>query len=237
MTVDYWNYDFKDVIGSLPHDTVDDIYADPNTREGVKQYIYCADGRADMLSNECGARSITRVEVPLVNWPGVETSGIDWELRGEFDAGGGSLAGGFSGTYTLDYDIKALSRDGVPIQGATQAAGRLNFGNPLAVPIPNWKAQAFPAYHWNDYSLASYVNHVSSYKDDGAHDGYGGVPVESFTVDSFTTWDLSLQWRLPNQGLNLTLAALNLTDEEPPFANVEHAYDGMTHNPKGRRLK
>ena len=30
---------------------------------------------------------------------------------------------------------------------------------------------------------------------------------------------------------------LNLTDEEPPFANVEHAYDGMTHNPKGRRLK
>ena len=59
MTVDYWNYDFKDVIGSLPHDTVDDIYADPSTREGVKQYIYCADGRADMLSNECGARSIT----------------------------------------------------------------------------------------------------------------------------------------------------------------------------------
>ena len=237
MTVDYWNYDFKDVIGSLPHDTVDDIYADPSTREGVRQYIYCADGRADTLSQDCGARSITRVEVPLVNWPGVETSGIDWEFRGEFDVGGGSLAGGFSGTYTLDYEIKALSRDGVPIQGATQAAGRLNFGNPLAVPIPNWKAQAFLAYHWNDYSLASYVNHVSSYKDDGAHDGYGGVPVDSFTVDSFTTWDLSLQWRLPNQGLNLTLAALNLTDEEPPFANVEHAYDGMTHNPKGRRLK
>ena len=131
----------------MPHDTVDDIYADPSTREGVKQYIYCADGRADMLSRECGASSITRVEVPLVNWPGVETSGIDWELRGEFDAGGGSLAGGFSGTYTLDYDIKALSRDGVPIQGATQS------------------------------------------------------------------------------------------DEEPPLANVEHAYDGMTHNPKGRRLK
>ena len=90
---------------------------------------------------------------------------------------------------------------------------------------------------WYNSSLPSYVNHVSSYKDDGAHDGYGGVPVESFTVDSFTTWDLSLQWRLPNQGLNLTLTALNLTDEEPPFANVEHAYDGMTHNPKGRRQK
>ena len=143
MTIDYWNHDFEDVIGSLPHDTVDDIYADPSTRAGVQQYIYCADGRADMVSNPCGARSITRVEVPLVNWPGVETSGIDWELRGEIDAGSGSLAGGVNGTYTLDYDIKALSRDGVPIQGATQAAGKLNFGNPLAVPHTQLESTGF----------------------------------------------------------------------------------------------
>ena len=56
-------------------------------------------------------------------------------------------------------------------------------------------------------------------------------------MDSFTTLDLTLQWRTPWPGLNLTLSALNLTDEAPPFANVEHAYDGMTHNPKGRRMK
>ena len=195
MTVDYWSYDFKDLIGSLPHDTVGDIYADPSTRAGAQQYVYCADGRADMLSHECGARSITRIEVPLVNWPGVETSGIDWELRGEFDAGSGSLAGGLSGTYTLDYDIKALSRDGVPIQGATQAAGRLNFGNPLAVPIPNWKAQAFLAYHWNDYSLASFVNHVSSYKDDGAYDAYGGALSANITETPATFGITVGRWR------------------------------------------
>ena len=118
-----------------------------------------------------------------------------------------------------------------------EAAGRLNFGNPLLVAIPDWKAQAFVSYIWNDYGLSAYVNHVSSYTDDGAHDGYGGIPVESFTVDSFTTLDLTFQWRMPWLGLNLALSALNLTGEEPPFANVEHAYDGMTHNPKGRRVK
>ena len=32
------------------------------------------------------------------------------------------------------------------------------------------------------------------------------------------------------------LSILNLTDQAPPFANVEFAYDGMTHNPKGRRV-
>lgn len=237
MTIDFWRYDFEDVIGSLPHDTVDDLYADPATRPGAARYIYCPDGRADTLAQPCGARSITRVEVPLVNWPGVETSGIDWEARGSFEAGDGLLETGVSGTHTYHYDIKALYLDNILIQDFVEAAGRLNFGNPLAVPIPNWKARFFVSYHWNDYSLSGYVNHVSSYKDDGAHDGYGGVPVDSFLVDSFTTLDLSFQWRLPRYGMNLTLSALNLTGEDPPFANVEHAYDGMTHNPKGRRLK
>lgn len=237
MTLDYWSYDFQDVIGSLPHDTVDDLYADAGTRAGVARYIHCADGRADTLSSPCDSRSITRVEVPLVNWPGVETSGLDWELRGDFDAGPGSLKAGVSGSYTLKYDIKALARNGAAIQARTEAAGKLNFGNPLAVPIPDWKAQAFAAYHWSDYSLSAYLNYISSYEDDGAYDGYGGVPVAGFTVDSFATWDVSFQWRLPDLGLNVTLSALNLTDEDPPFANVEHGYDGFTHNPKGRRLK
>ena len=237
MTLDYWSYDFKDVIGSLPHDTIDDLYADPATTRQVMRYIYCADGRADTLSHTCGSRSITRVEVPLVNWPGVETSGIDWEFRGSFDIGPGLLDAGVNGTYTLDYDIRALYLDEFLVQDFVAAAGRLNFGNPLAVPIPDWKGQAYLAYHWNDYSLSAYVNHVSSYRDDGSHDGFGGVPVDSFTVDGFTTVDLNFQWRLPRYGLNLTLSVLNLADEDPPFANVEHAYDGMTHNPKGRRIK
>ena len=237
FTLDYWSYDFSDVIGSLPHDTIDDLYADPATAAQVRQYIYCADGRADTLSHACGSRSITRVEVPLVNWPGIRTSGIDFEARGSFDVGPGVLDAGLNGTRTLDYDIRALYLDEFLIQDAVAAAGKLNFGNPLTVPIPDWKAQAYLAYHLNDYSLSAYVNHVSSYADDGAHDGYGGAPVESFTVDSFTTLDISLQWRLPRYGLTLTLSALNLADEDPPFANVEHAYDGMTHNPKGRRIK
>ena len=237
MTLDYWSYDFDDVIGSIPHDTIDELYADPATRQDVEHYIYCADGRADTLANPCGSRSITRVEVPLVNWPGIETSGIDWQARGSFGFGAGTLSAGLSGTYTFDYDVKALSLNGVPIQSFVEAAGRLNFGNPLLVSIPNWKAQAFASYGWNEFGLTAYVNHVSSYQDDGAHDGYGGVPAGSFKVDSFTTLDVTFQWRTPWPGLNLPLSALNLTDEAPPFANVEHAYDGMTHNPKGRRMK
>ena len=237
LALDYWSYDFENVIAGVPHDVVDDLYADPRTRHGVARFVRCAGGRADLVAVPCSARSITRIEVPLVNWPGVETAGFDVQARAVLDAGPGELRVGAGGTYTLRYDIRALVLDGIPIQGPVAAAGRLNFGSPLVVPIPDWKAQALLSYDWRDYSANVHVNHVSAYLDAGSHDGYGGVPVESFDIDGFTTLDAGFAWRLPALGLTAAFHLLNLTDRAPPFANVEHAYDGMTHNPKGRRLK
>lgn len=236
-TLDYWSYDFQDVIGSIPHDDVDELYADVATRSHVQQFIYCASGRSDTLSDPCNARSITRVEVPLVNWPGVETSGIDWQSNISVPFGAGQIRTGFNGTYTLSYELKSLYFADEVIRPGVEAAGRLNFGNPLLVPIPQWKSQTFLTYTWHTKSVTAYLNHISSYTDDAAHDGFGGVPVNSFEIDSFTTLDLTAQWFLEKVGVNVVLSLLNLTDEAPPFANVEFAYDGMTHNPKGRRVK
>jgi hypothetical protein len=30
---------------------------------------------------------------------------------------------------------------------------------------------------------------------------------------------------------------MNLLDTRPPLVNIEQAYDGFTHDPKGRRVK
>ena len=237
VTLDYWSYDFQDVIGSIPHDDVDELYANPSTRSHVQEFIYCASGRSDTLSDPCDARSITRVEVPLVNWPGVETSGVDWHVTSTVPYLDGQLSAGFSGTFTLSYDLKPLHFAEQIIRPSVDAAGKLNFGNPLLVPIPQWKSQAFLTYSWNTKSVTTYVNHISSYTDDASHDGYGGQPVSDFEVESFTTLDITAQWFLERFGLNVAFSILNLTDEPPPFANVEFAYDGMTHNPKGRRIK
>ena len=237
VTLDYWSYDFRDVIGSIPHDSVDELYADPVTRSHVEQFIYCASGRSDTLSDPCDARSITRVEVPLVNWPGVETTGLDWHISSAGEFLRGQIRGGFNGSYTLSYDLKALHFADQVISPAVDAAGKLNFGNPLLVPIPQWKSQAFLTYSWNTKSVTTYLNHISAYSDHASHDGYGGIPVSSFEVDGFTTLDITAQWFMESIGLNVTCSILNLTDEAPPFANVEFAYDGMTHNPKGRRIK
>ena len=56
-------------------------------------------------------------------------------------------------------------------------------------------------------------------------------------IDPFLAWDVSFLWRFPGSGMDLTLYALNLTGQIPPWANVEQSYDGFTHDPKGRRVK
>ena len=80
-TVDYWHYDFEDVIGSLPHDAIASLYAsdDPLARAAAAPFILCPGGRASDLapSDRCPVQDLQRIQVDLVNWSGLTTSSID----------------------------------------------------------------------------------------------------------------------------------------------------------------
>ena len=234
-TVDYWRYDFEDVIGSMPYDSISSIYAsgDAASRHAVAPFIICPGGRASELAvaDRCEAQNLQRIQIDLVNWPGLTTSGIDTHLAARTDAGPGQLSLAWDSTYTLRYDTKELLLEGTDLvlREEEEAAGFLNFAHPIAVPLPRWKSRWQAAYSWSDYRLASYVNYVSSYEDQGDDEI---VPV----IDPFLTWDMSFLWRAPG-GVNLTVYGLNLTGRIPPWVNIEQAYDGFTHDPKGRRIK
>lgn len=234
-TVDYWRYDFEDVIGSMPYDSISSIYAsgDAASRNAVAPFIICPGGRASELAvaDRCEAQNLQRIQIDLVNWPGLTTSGIDTHLAARTDAGPGQLSLAWDSTYTLRYDTKELLLEGTDLvlREEEEAAGFLNFAHPIAVPLPRWKSRWQAAYNWSDYRLASYVNYVSSYEDQGDDEI---VPV----IDPFLTWDMSFLWRAPG-GVNLTVYGLNLTGRIPPWVNIEQAYDGFTHDPKGRRIK
>ena len=234
-TVDYWHYDFENVIGSMPYDAVTALYGSgsPAASDAVSQFIICPGGRASELApaDRCPAVSLERVQIDLVNWPGLVTSGIDTHFAARTDAGPGQLSASWDATYTLEYDTKALMLEGtdLTLYGERQAAGYLNFAHPIAVPLPRWKSRWSASYDWGNQMLSNYVSYISAYEDFGADI----VP----TIDPFLTWDISFLWRFPASGLDLTLYALNLTGQIPPWVNVEQGYDGFTHDPKGRRLK
>ena len=224
-TFDYWSYDFENMIGAMPHGEISALYDGESTRDAVKQYILCPDGWA---TGTCAASELERVRVDFVNWPGVKTSGLDLHLGTRLDAGPGYFAVGLDGTYTLEYRTKALMLGDLELQPETEAAGYLNYGNPIATSLPKLKGRISATYDWSTYSLISYLNYISSYQDAGS-----SVAPD---IDSFLTCDVNFLWRLSSQ-FNIALSALNLADVEPPFADIELMYDGFTHDPKGRRLK
>lgn len=231
-TFDYWSYDFSDVIGSMPHGAITSLY-DEN-KAALQQFIVCSDGRG---TGTCSASQLERVQVDIVNWPGVKTSGLDLHLGQRSAIGDGELSLSLDGTYMLEYRTKALKYGDLELQEAADVAGYLNFGNPIATSLPRLKSRASAGYYWGTYSLVSYLNYISSYEDRGSNASDTAKIKELFgTVDSFFTWDMSFLWNM-SEGVKIVLSGVNLLNSKPPLANVEQGYDGFTHDPKGRRLK
>ena len=235
-TVDYWHYDFDNVIGSMPYDAVTALYDsdDPVTRDALSPFIICPGGRASELApaDRCAAQNLQRIQLDLVNWPGLTTSGIDTHLAARADAGPGRLSLSWDSTWTVGYETKELLLEGTDLvlYAEREAAGYLNYAHPIAVPLPRWKSRWSASYDWSRYSFANYVSYLSGYED------RGGADIAP-RIDPFLTWDMSLLWRFPGSGMDLTVYGMNLTGQIPPWVNVEQSYDGFTHDPKGRRFK
>ena len=237
LSADYWSYDFKDVIAVVPYNAITALYhfdEDNESRQdwarehaAVKGYVTCSDGRG---TGTCSVTGIERIHVDLVNWPGVQTSGFDFQLIARSQAGSGILNAGLDLTYTNKYAIDPLNVGGVEISAAAEGAGRLNKYNPIAPPLPSLKGRLFGSYGWSDYSVVGYVNYISSYID---HDEAGSQYED---IDAFLTLDATALWR-PSRGIGVSLSLLNLLDAAPPYVKWEQSFDGFTHSAKGRRVK
>ena len=227
FTLDYWIYDFKDVINVQPFSSITALYDQGGAaRDAVKHLITCPDGTG---TGTCDIAQVERIRVGLVNWPGITTSGFDFHAETQLPAGSAEVAVGLSGTYTHKYDVKALNLENLELQPAVSGAGALNRNSPLAWPLPDLKGRFFAKYSRGDKSLTGYLNYISSYSDLDSEPEYQNI-------DNFVTFDLNLRIGLAN-GVDAVLSGFNLLDADPPLVNWEASYDGFTHDPKGRRLK
>ncbi|MCY4426999.1 MAG: TonB-dependent receptor [Halieaceae bacterium] len=233
-TLDYWQYRFDDVIDAAPHGSMVNLYAGEATRNLAASRIVCPAGRADRIlaagGTPCSASDVARVEIPLLNWPGIRTSGIDLHLSSHIPMGQGELVPELEVSYLIDYRVDALVENGLQLEPERDASGRLNFGHYLAPSLPKLKARLSAAWLRGNVVLSSHLGYISSYKDE--------IPnTTAPRIDSFLTWDMTLQWHLPASGLNLAFSALNITAAKAPTANLEQGFDGSTHTAKGRRFK
>ena len=92
------------------------------------------------------------------------------------------------------------------LQEGADAAGYLNFGNPIATSLPKLKGQVSAGYYWEAYRLVSFLNYISSYEDRGSMNSDNAAIKDEFgTIESFVTWDVSLLWDL-SEGINIALS-------------------------------
>lgn len=54
------------------------------------------------------------------------------------------------------------------------------------------------------------------------------------TIDSMTTFDLHYGYSCNLDKTRISLASINASDEDPPFADQDLNFDARTHNPFGR---
>jgi iron complex outermembrane receptor protein len=194
VSTDYWNYRYKDLIGSA---------LDP-------QAILDNDCRLDGIPNDprvmrSGNGGISEIETSFVNVGRVETDGLDLALEHRWQAG-------WFGAFNANADITWLRRFNV-VGGSGSSydgAGSRNFTNPFRT-MPRWRGVA--GVNWTRTTLFGgiKVRYIGSYKNDQSNNALveDYMPVDLSFGHTFAGW-------LGRSALTLMIGVDNLTDLPPP---------------------
>ncbi|MEL6870317.1 MAG: TonB-dependent receptor [Pseudomonadota bacterium] len=227
IDLDYWSFEFTDVIIQENFQAVLNEFATDPTR----------------VQRVAGPGSpVTQINVGFVNASSVETNGIDFRVRYDMDTGIGQIAPFIEGTHILTYDLED------PQAGSVDGAGRRNFAN-FGTSTPESRINAGIGWMNGAHSANIFARYVSGYDDDqNCQDDtlpVGGVCDASaggfFEVDSWLSFDAQYTVDTAvlfnnDNGPIFTLGVLNATGEEPPQVFTNGGFDSKVHDPRGRML-
>ncbi|MFQ3206369.1 MAG: iron complex outermembrane receptor protein [Glaciecola sp.] len=217
IEVDYWSFDFTDLIiqesfqailNDTPQDTVRVIRA------------------GDPLNGP-----LLQVNTAYVNASSLETTGLDLVTSYKVETEVGTFTPSINATYVLKYDLDD------PQAGKVEGAGLRNFNN-IGVSNPELRLNLGLNWSMDAYSANIFARHIGSYDDDQNTDADTGNFLE---VDSHTTFDAQFNIDLGNifetkSDYVLTVGGVNLTDENPPQVFTNAGFDSKVHDPRGRQI-
>ena len=224
IEVDYWSFDFTDLIIKENFQAI--LNADPQNPERVVR-------AGDPLNGP-----LLQVLTTYVNASSLETSGLDIVSSYKLETDMGTFSPSISATYILAYDLVD------PQAGPIDGAGSRNNSN-IGVSTPELRANLGLNWKHDAYSANIFARYVDSYSDDqNCADGTLFSPTCSVgfkDVDSHLTWDAQVNIDLGNlfetEGAYvLTLGGVNLTDQDPPQLFTNAGFDSKVHDPRGRQI-
>ena len=231
-SIDYYNFDFSDPIivedqSSIVGAAVAALAAG-DLENPILSRITFTDNNGDGINT---ADEIARIRTNVVNGPDIQTSGVDVRAEQVWDMNTSSFTLGGEASYIIEYDVDDFDIEGVMIAGGDRV-GQFNRSN-FSRSLPQLKANIFGNYELGDHNFRAVMRYMDAY-DDERGDLTGNNTTE---IDSQTTFDLFYTWQSTAWDLDLGLSVVNVTDEDPPFAQFDLNYDPYTHNPFGRTFK
>ena len=160
--------------------------------------------------------SIKYINNSYLNLAEVQVEALDFELNYGIDTSVGYFDANLAAAYLYQYDFQAR-----PTDDFQNESGSYN--------MPEWRGRLSLWWSYDKYSVGATVNYVDSFDQ-----LYGVVP----EVDEFTTLDLQASYNVTDNA-RLTVGAMNVTDEDPPWSDSEgegYAYNAAGHNPFGTVL-
>ncbi|MFN5901521.1 MAG: TonB-dependent receptor plug domain-containing protein [Novosphingobium sp.] len=243
-SIDYFKYDFSGPIESEPvAGIVGALFGATGAANCGNPAFAALQARFTFTGAGCGVGNVQRLRTQYVNSADVSTSGIDFSASYELPVGSGAVTVGAAGTYVIDYKTADVTVEGIVVQPTFDAVGLLNYQS-TAYPLPRWKGNAYLQGDFGDHSLRLQANYIDGYTDQrgaaifGPNAGAlaGASVTTGKNIGSFTTVDATYRLRLKT-GTTIAISALNIFDQDPPFARLDQNYDPFTASPLGFTAK
>lgn len=240
IDVDYYNVEYTNLISTQSGQTLLIQEAGALAAAGctaadlIAGVPACVAARNPAIVRDPATATALRIFTARENAPSAETEGVDITATYEFDFGEwGSFGIRSANTFVSKFDI--TQPDGTVLTGA----GKRNANTPFANSIPEFRSNTSLSWAKGRHSVNGVIRHIGSYEE---NDATGGLIGEG-TVDSSTTFDLQYNYALEDflgygAGTEVTVGAINLFDEDPPFVSGQttgdFGYDTKVHDPRGQ---
>nr|WP_243446067.1 TonB-dependent receptor [Polymorphobacter fuscus] len=249
-SVDFWNYDFKDQIVTVPANVIATAVA--GTGNGT-QTVNCGSPLRDLITFASGnaciqgvtiGNDIARVRSDIVNGAKIHVQGIDFEVSYTFDdVMGGTLEIGANASHTLKWDQEAFSVGGVLVSPAYSAVGFTNYDR-FPGTISAWRGRGNINYNVDKLNLRYELGYISGATDNraqisvqaGIESPTPGAPIPitfGQQIGEWVTHDFHITYETP-WDMTLQASVVNILDRDPPSARLEISYDPFIGNPLGR---
>ena len=224
VEMDYWNFDFTDLI--IQENAQALLNANPQDTTRIIR-------AGDPLNGP-----LLQVNNTYVNASLLKTSGLDLVTSYKIRTDMGDFTPNINATYITKYDLND------PQAGNIDGAGRRNFTN-IGVSSPELRANFGLNWQYQAHSANVFVRYISSYDDDqncangtlnvgGCADGFKEID-SHVTIDAQYNVNLGDIWGTQTSYV-LTLGGINLTNEDPPQVFTNSGFDSKVHDPRGRQL-